>query len=134
MTDEKKTVHDRSAWRRGASGAQTIKGRNYKNLVEFTRPCASCSEPFAIYVTPRIADGHADSNSFALKNCEKHRRGLRSEHDSISAEVVQLRTENRNLRDECNGHLAYIKELEAELAQYRPPTVQEVLQKTLPWA
>jgi hypothetical protein len=123
-------MHDRSAWTKAGSGPQTINGKSYKNLVEFKRPCATCGEPFSIFVTNRIASGHADSNSFGLKNCEQHRRGGRTNAEEQAKDLAI-----RNLRDECESHLAYIQELKAELALYKPPTAQEVLQpqNKMPW-
>lgn len=68
-------MHDRSGWEQSGTGPRYIRGRNYPKLCEFKRPCATCGESFSIYVTPRIAEGLADTNSFALRNCELHRRG-----------------------------------------------------------
>src|SRR5437868_13201993 len=106
-------MHDRSEWTRGPSGPQTIKTasgkmRTYANLAEFKRPCATCGELFSIYVTPKIAAGHADSNSFGLKNCEKHRRN-RSLADSDELET--LRTANATMREELEGLYAQVQEL-----------------------
>ena len=118
-------MHDRSEWTRGTPGPKTIKGREYKNLVEFTRSCTTCGEPFSIFVTQKIANGHADSNSFALKNCDKHRRN-RSATDEH--EVETLRTANVTMREELTGLYASNKELfdelqiaKAKLAQYELP-------------
>lgn len=105
-------MHDRTGWTRGATGEVKlmIKGREktYKNLVEFKRPCASCGELFAIYVTPKIANEQADSNSFGLKNCEKHRR---SSIRDVQPELEKLRMENNTMRAELKG-------VYARLAQY----------------
>jgi len=135
MTNTDRKFHDRSAWKRGEGGPQTIAGKNYKNLVEFSRPCKACGEPFSIFVTPKIAAGHADSNSFALKNCEKHRRGLRNANTAQLTELEQLRLTVRNLRDECNSHISYIQELKAELMLYKPPTAREAIASVqkMPW-
>jgi hypothetical protein len=118
-------MHDRSEWERGTPGPKTIKGREYKNLIEFKRPCASCGEPFSIYVTSKIANGHADSNSFALKNCEKHRRNRSAADES---EVETLRTANVTMREELTGLYEQVRtqfeELQickAKLAQYELP-------------
>jgi hypothetical protein len=67
-------MHSRDAWEKCGSGPQTIKGKTYRSLTEFKRPCSTCGEPFSIFVTNKIASGHADSNSFGLKNCERHRQ------------------------------------------------------------
>lgn len=93
-------MHDRSEWTRGTAGPKVIGSREYKNLIDFSRPCAACGEPFSIYVTAKIANGHADSNSFALKNCPQHRRN-RSAADNNELET--LRTANVTMREELTG-------------------------------
>ena len=65
-------MHDRSEWTRTGITVPYAKGKKY--MIEFRRPCKQCGEPFPIFVTDRIASGAADSNSFALVNCEAHRR------------------------------------------------------------
>lgn len=100
-------MHDRTEWTRGEGGA----GKK-KNLVEFTRPCVSCGKPFAILVTEKIADGHADSNSFGLKNCEEHRRGS----PKSAARVMQAELDELYRRD--RAQFAEIQELKAKLAAY----------------
>ena len=118
-------MHDRSEWTRGDAGPKTIDGKNYKNLTEFSRPCQSCGDAFSIFVTTKIANGHADSNSFALKNCPKHRRNRTPTDES---EVDTLRTANVTMREELTGLYATNKELfdelqvcKAKLAQYELP-------------
>lgn len=59
-------MKDRASWELGAT--------DHRNLVEFSRPCATCGVVFSIFVTQRIASGMADTNNFGLRNCEKHRR------------------------------------------------------------
>lgn len=115
-------MHDRSAWLRGTPGPKIIKGREYKNLVEFSRKCQTCEKPFSIFVTSKIAAGHADSNSFGLKNCPEHRRN-RSAGDV--ADTERLRMENNVMREELAGlyerdkaQFAEIQELKGRLAQY----------------
>lgn len=100
-------MHDRSEWERCGEGPRHLKGRSYKNLVEFRRPCKTCGTPFSIFVTPRIAEGIADTNSFALRNCDLHRRGsgnleldtVRSRIALMSDEMQGLYTTERQLRD-----------------------------------
>ena len=101
-------THDRSEWTRGRSGELQIKNRTYKDLVEFTRPCASCGKPFSIFVTSKIAAGQADSNSFGLKNCPEHRRNTRT---ADTSETEALRMANSVMKAELDG-------LYARLAQY----------------
>ena len=66
-------MHDRSEWISHGASKPYMNGRKY--MYEFRRLCKTCGEPFPIFVTERIANGAADSNSFALVNCEVHRRG-----------------------------------------------------------
>lgn len=101
-------MHDRTQWTRGVSGPQTIKGKSYKNLIEFKRPCVTCSQSFSIFVTSKIAGGHADSNSFGLKNCEQHRRN-KSIADGGETDV--LRTANVTMREELTGLYVRNKQL-----------------------
>lgn len=123
-------MHDRTEWTRGTTGPQTIKGKRYDNLTEFHRPCATCEEPFSIFVTPKIASGAADSNSFGLKNCERHRLNKSTaDVDMLRAENEQLKLVNRNLRDECEGHIAYIAELKAMLPASALDVMREQAQK-----
>lgn len=137
-------MHDRNDWIRGQSGEIKIKNRTYKNLVEFTRPCVTCQQRFSIFVTKKIADGHADSNSFGLKNCEAHRRS-RPALDGPDGEA--LRMANSVMRQELEGLYARDKELFAEnqllkakLAQYElhgavkeAATTNSALPTTFPW-
>lgn len=58
----------------------SYKGRSYRNMARFERPCATCGENFPIFVTQKVADGGASSNNFGMKNCEKHRL-RRVQHD-----------------------------------------------------
>lgn len=112
-------MHDRTEWRQGQEGTKVINGRSYKNLTEFTRPCAACGERFSIFVTEKIALGHADSNSFGLKNCEAHRRSKTTVSDDT------LQTSNQTMREELAGlyqrdkeQFAEIQTLKARLAAY----------------
>lgn len=117
-------MRDRSEWTRGPTGPQTIKGANYKNLTEFKRPCVACGELFSIFVTQKIANGHADSNSFGLKNCEAHRR---NRPPADTNEVETLRTANATMREELVWRTAQVKELEARLAIYELPAMVKVI-------
>lgn len=127
-------MHDRSKWTRGSTGDHTIKNRPYKNLTEFSRRCATCDGLFSIFVTSKIADGHADSNSFGLKNCPNHRRAPIRTDD---AETERLRMANRVMSEELEGFYARDRELFAEnqalkarLAIHEPSSVPTEWQKT----
>lgn len=112
-------MHDRTGWTRGNGGPQVIRGKTYTNLTEFTRTCAACNKPFSIFVTSKIANGHADSNSFGLKNCEEHRR------NKSDGDVEKLRTANVTMNEELaalyardRAQFEEIQKLKARLAQY----------------
>jgi hypothetical protein len=95
--DRSTGMQDRSAWTRVAEGPKYLRGRDYLHLIEFRRPCSTCGEPFSIFVTRRIADGEADTNSFGLVNCDAHRR-TRKDKGEAPQTMAELRTENRRLR------------------------------------
>ena len=107
-------MRDRSEWIRGETGPQKIGTRSYKRLTEFSRPCATCKQPFSIFVTEKIAEGLADSNNFGLRNCEVHRRGAAP---IDSEELESLRTKDRVMADELSGLYATIRDLKERLAK-----------------
>ena len=117
-------MHNRAEWTKGSSGPQVLKGKTYANLVEFTRPCATCSKPFSIFVTAKIANGHADSNSFGLKNCEEHRR---NKSPADLSETDRLRTANATMKEELDGLYDTVRDLRERLAKYELPAAMEVL-------
>jgi hypothetical protein len=115
-------MQSREGWTRGEPGPKSIKGKTYKNLIEFTRECSACAKPFSIFVTSKIADGGADSNSFGLKNCEEHRR------NKSTGEIGELRTANVTMSEELQGLYGRVKDqfeeiqvLKAKLAKYELP-------------
>lgn len=137
-------MHDRTGWTKGATGNVSIRRRDgtektYKNLVEFMRPCATCAENFSIFVTPKIAAGHADSNSFGLKNCEKHRR---SSIRKAEPELEKLRMANAVMKEELSGLYGRLSEmfdetqrLKARLAKYElQPAMEAQAALTFPWS
>lgn len=119
-------MHDRTDWERGGEGPRYIKGRNYPKLVEFKRPCKTCGESFSIYVTSRIADGFADTNSFALRNCEIHRRG------TGNVETEALRAKDSVMSEELQGMYGIERELRAENAALKAEMAKDKPKK-LPW-
>lgn len=133
-------MRDRSGWVRGIAGPRVIKGKTYKNLIEFTRACATCTQPFSIFVTEKIASGQADSNSFGLKNCEAHRRGGVVQSVDVK-ELEMLRSKDRTMSEELSTLYLRNKELLAEnlalrtqLAKYDlPAALHVVAEKKLPW-
>ncbi len=125
-------MRDRDGWIRGDGAPVRVKNKLYKHLVEFKRPCAHCAEPFSIFVTRKIADGEADSNSFGLRNCEKHRRN--SIPNPMTEETVMA---NNVMREELDGCYKTIADLKARLAQYElapAMAARAALTKPFPWA
>lgn len=130
-------MHDRSDWTQGNGGPKTLGNRTYKNLTEFTRSCATCKKPFSIFVTGKIAAGHADSNSFGLKNCPEHRRN-RSMAQGIDTDT--LRMANNVMKAELEGLYARDKDLFAEvqalkarLSKYELQPAMIAAQSKMPW-
>ena len=109
-------MQDRTGWTRGATGPQRIGNKRYKTLVEFSRPCATCNQPFSIFVTERIAEGLADSNNFGLRNCEQHRR---SGPGAVPEELEALRTKDKTMADELAGLHAAVRRLTQENADLK---------------
>ena len=110
-------MHDRSMWTRGTRGTHVAgNGKVYNNLTEFSRPCYTCSQMFSIYVTDRIADGLADSNSFALRNCPMHRqRGRRTTEAANPGSDAMVQN---TMKEELTGLYGQVAELKSRLATY----------------
>lgn len=124
-------MRDRKDWVRDTTTDEhKVGNRTYKNLVRFSRSCATCAQPFSIFVTTKIADGNADSNSFGLRNCEKHRRT-----HGIDPEMAMA---NTIMKAELDGCYEQIKYLKARLALYELPAAMHALagngtQIKMPW-
>jgi len=118
--------HDRSPWERCGDKSHYANGGRYRQLTEFKRPCGVCSEKFSIYVTRKIADGHADSNAFGLVNCELHRRKLQG-----NSEKAVLRSKDRVMTQELNGLYAIERELRAEVMKLLAENA--ALKNRMPW-
>lgn len=106
-------MRSREGWTKIAeSGPIKLKRKTYKNLVEYRRPCATCTEPFSIFVTAIVADERADSNNFGLRNCELHR------HNKVTGGAVEEKTQMANsvMKAELDGCYATIRDLKARLA------------------
>lgn len=112
-------MKSRDGWERGQDGPMQLNGKSYKHLVEFKRTCASCGVPFSIFVTKKIAAGHADSNSFGLRNCGQHRRNKPgSETGDVFAQVERERNEAWEMNTQL---MATVGELTRRLGQYELP-------------
>jgi hypothetical protein len=131
--------HSREPWTRGLDGPKVIKGKVYKDLVEFSRPCTSCKQPFSIFVTRKIADGQADSNSFGLKNCPEHRRNktaaAQEETDALRMANNVMKAELEGLYARDSALFAEVQELKAKLAKYelQPAMAAMPLTLKMPW-
>lgn len=134
-------MQDRKEWVRCEGGPVKLKGKIYPNLVEFRRNCATCNEPFSIHVTQKIANG-ADSHSFGLKNCEKHRRNKSADEVAVGSPVYMA---NLVMKDELEGlyvQMAAMREensaLRQRLSVYElQPAMERVakpLTKSFPWS
>ena len=120
----------RAGWDR-VPGTTTIdngKGKQYRNMVRYERPCAACGERFGVYVTQSTADGEARNSSFGLRNCEKHRMKMVSAGSGGSIEEVnKLRSANTTMKAELEGLYVVIKELREQLAKYElAPAIERI--------
>jgi hypothetical protein len=125
-----KKVHDRSTWTRGGAGPRHIRGRNYKNLIEFTRPCKTCGVNFSVYVTEKIADGGGDSNVFGLRNCEIHRGSNGDLH------LVAQRGKEKMMAEELKGMYSIEQELRNRIDQLRHENAMleaKINSRKMPW-
>jgi len=123
-------MKSRDGWERGIDGPQVIKGKTYRNLVEFKRPCSICGDAFSIFVTNKIACGVADSNAFGLRNCEEHRR---SRTRTDGNELVLLRSANATMKEELDCSYAREQELRVRLAKYELPAAMQAAATKFPW-
>lgn len=135
----------RDAWAR-TDGVHEInlKGKKYRNLVRFVRPCATCGELFAIFVSQAVANGEATNNNFGLKNCELHRQTMvnksevekiRSANVTMAAELTAVYARNKTLFEELQvvkGRLAQYELTPALAAMGAVHTTNGALPK-LPW-
>ena len=126
-------MHDRSEWTEGTTGDHRIGKRKYNNLTEYSRPCKTCGARFSIFVTKKIADGFADSNSFGLKNCEKHRRGGGTPKNVQENDTVNL--VNTTMKKELEAVYRENAELRARMAKYElQPAMERAAQAhKMPW-
>ena len=129
----------RAGWDR-VPGLHTIenKGKTYRSMVRFERPCATCGERFGIHVTQSTADGEAHNSGFGLRNCEKHRMKMVQAGIGVSiAEAEKLRTANVTMKEELTGLYARNSALYAEneilksrLSAYELPTMAQASRVT----
>lgn len=123
MAKEPHVMHDRTGWEKIGAGPRYINGRNYPHLVEFRRLCKTCEAPFSIFVTERIAQGLADTNNFAMRNCQRHRRG------SGNVELDATRSKISVMSEEMNGLYVTERELRAKIAMLEAKNKPQ----KLPW-
>lgn len=123
----------RAGWERmpGTHDIDNGKGKTYRGLVRFERPCATCRVPFGIFVTQGTADGEARNSSFGLRNCEKHRMKMVAPGAGMPFdEAEKLRTANATMKEELTGLYARNSALHSEnevlkarLATYELPSM-----------
>ncbi len=117
----------RAGWDRvpGTCEISNGKGKTYRGMVRFERPCATCGERFGIHVTQSTADGEAHNSGFGLRNCEKHRMKMVPAGIGVSVDAAEkLRTANVTMKDELTGLYALNKELRDRLARYEGELLQ----------
>jgi hypothetical protein len=123
----------------------TLGKKQYRNMEEWTRPCAVCAAKFSIFV--RANGGGGVNASFGLKTCKEH-RGQRLAGGS-NVDVKTLRDEMDLLRSELDltvskfdydallaKHKAQFEELQvlkARLAKYELQPAMEEMQNKFPW-
>jgi hypothetical protein len=123
----------RADWDRmpGTCEISNGKGKVYRGMVRFERPCATCGERFGIHVTQSTADGEAHNSGFGLRNCEKHRMKMVPAGIGVSVDAAEkLRTANVTMKEELTGLYARNAALHAEneilksrLAVYELPSM-----------
>lgn len=97
---------NRNGWTRlpGVHEIDTGKGKIYRGLVKFARPCASCAADFTIHVTEAVADGNSHNSSFGLRNCELHRMKMVAPSMAASSEELEsLRSWKATVTEELKG-------------------------------
>lgn len=84
--------------------------KQYRNMEEWSRPCAVCGEKFSIYVRGNAPGGLVNS-SFGLRTCRTH-RGEKPGTAGMPApgEVDTLRTANATMSEELTGLYARLRE------------------------
>lgn len=101
----------------------TLGKKQYRNMEEWSRPCALCGNPFSIFV--RTGAGELNS-SFGLRTCKDH-RGQKIPGGSVTdgPEIEALRMSNAVMKQELDGAYAQAKTLfeenqvlKARLARY----------------
>lgn len=108
----------RAGWERmpGTHDINNGKGKTYRGLTRFERPCATCQERFGIYVTSYVADGVGYNTSFGLRNCEKHRMKMVAAGSTASSdELEKLRMANKCMKEELDPLYARNTALFAEV-------------------
>jgi hypothetical protein len=84
--------------------------KQYRNMEEWTRPCAVCAEKFSIFVRTNGAGVNA---SFGLKTCRQHRGQLSAAAAGPGVEnIAALRAENEKLKTQLQNVNSYCASLE----------------------
>lgn len=91
----------------------TLGRKAYRNMEEWSRPCAVCGEKFSIFVR---ASGGVINSSFGLRTCKVHRGERPGAYGSAApGEVQTLRSANVTMREELTGLYERMREQFEEL-------------------
>lgn len=117
----------------------TLGRKQYRNMEEWSRPCAICGTRFSIFT--RTGAEYVNS-SFGLITCKEH-RGIKPEAGSVVdyTELENLRAFKSVTEEELAGVYMHNRELQAQvdalttrLAQYELQPAMEKAQKEFPWS
>lgn len=103
----------------------TLGRKTYRNMEEWSRPCAACGAPFEIFV--RTNAGMVNS-SFGLRTCKEHRGQKPAPGTStpLNEEFQRVMMANKIMQEELDG-------LYARLAKYELPAAMREAAKKMPW-
>lgn len=111
----------------------TLGKKQYRNMEEWSRPCATCKTSFSIFVRQNST---GINSNFGYRNCKDHRGNRVSVDGAVvdNAELETLRSANNIMKEELDGLYAEAKELRASLAKYElQPALVAQSEKKFPW-
>lgn len=84
--------------------------KTYKNMARVSRPCATCQQPFEIWVTQKCVEGRAANDSLRLRNCEAHRgaKGDQERVKKLEAEIESLKEQIAEMDADDSARIANI--------------------------
>ncbi len=106
--------------------------KQYRNMEEWSRPCAVCGEPFSIFT--RANGSGVVNSSFGLRTCQSH-RGERpgAVGTPATGEVEGLRTANATMREELDGLYSVVRDLRERLSKYELGPAMAAQAGKMPW-